>query len=1005
MEPFDYSLGSIFRELDMNHTNGLIDTDEINPDTSTFQRYFFKQASEKLDINAVYFLRDSEGIPKIPMIYFSAMDTYNAERIADLHKLAWNMGEAPLLFVVLPDQILVYNNYVPPARQKENKECNNEASLLSKIEKVSDLEAQRQKLLQFHRAQIETGEFWRRNSARFDINKRVDSTLMSNLRAIRKFLLNNISARDSVGAIDDKHRSEIVHSLLGRSILIEYLEERTDSQGRSVFPHDFFGHFLNGATRYADVLCSKEATYTLFVELEKHFNGDMFPLVESEKEVIIQEDLNELREFLLGTSDLASQQMVLWSQYSFNVIPIQLISSIYELFFHLAETDIEKEKGTYYTPYHLVSMLMDEVLPWEGLYEPKKVLDPACGSGIFLVEAYRRLVARWIYTNCLSTVQPNDLEEILKSCIYGIDCNKEAIRIASFSLSLVMCDFLEPRTIWNKLHFPRLLHYNLFHNDFFESGDFEKISYDILIGNPPWESKLSLAAKNYIKRNKNAVSDEQIAQAFTWRAGEICPNGIICLLLPSKGFLFNRSPKAQQFRLSFFNAFHVSVIINFSAYRMVLFKHAVCPAVGVIYQASVADDKTPIFYCTPKPLYTIEDRCHFLIDPNNICRIPRDLISDDLIWRIAMWGGPRDMDLIHTIQAVGHPLREILDKNGMVHGEGYKKGNKKKRCDDFIGMPLLNVKTFSPGEHFAEALPRMCDRDLERTVDTKRDIFRGPHLIIKQSHKGARFLADVLEFDAVFNHSLYGIHGEIRQLKYYCVLISSKVFAYYQMMTNRKWFVERDESEAGDILNTPFPIPSEAAIDEAVALFDADISCRDEYARARIDDFACRQYKLLPHEIALIDDAADYLYDYYSKGERSISLKPVSNDSLCRYSDVLQQVLKNSLGKNFPISCRLYHGDAPLAIAALQLSGQTATQFAVSETSEDLNQLLYRLDKQLLEERSESVFVKRNVRIYEKDCIYIIKPNQARYWNYSSACRDADEIYADVMWVWRGENG
>ena len=65
MGTFEYNLGSIFKELDMDHTNGLID--DTNASTSAFQRYFFAQVKEKLKINAVYFLRDTDGTPKIPM--------------------------------------------------------------------------------------------------------------------------------------------------------------------------------------------------------------------------------------------------------------------------------------------------------------------------------------------------------------------------------------------------------------------------------------------------------------------------------------------------------------------------------------------------------------------------------------------------------------------------------------------------------------------------------------------------------------------------------------------------------------------------------------------------------------------------------------------------------------------------------------------------------------------------------------------------------------------------
>lgn len=996
----EYSLGSIFKSLDMNYNNGL--TDDTGGKATVFQHYFFAQAKDKLNIDAIYFLRDSEGTPKIPLIYFSAMDAYDSEKIAELHRLAWNSGEAPLLFIVLPDQLLIYNNYEPPVLRTEDGSYDNTAGLFERISLVSELETQRKQLNQFHRTQIETGRFWEANRKRFDVNTRVDITLMDNLKAIRKTLLTSIKKRPLCENLNDQQRCEIVHSLLGRSILLKYLEERTDSNNKSVFPTDFFGQFLVGAQSYTDVLESHDATYRLFSELESKFNGDIFPVSDSEKAHITQEDLFELQQFLLGTSDLATQQTVLWPLYSFNAIPIQLISSIYELFFHLAETDPNKDNGTYYTPYHLVEMLMDEVLPWEGNYSDQKILDPSCGSGIFLVEAYRRLVGRWIFTNTPSKIQPNSLIKILQSCIFGVDCNKEAIRIASFSLSLAMCDFLEPRTIWNDLQFPRLLHYNLFHNDFFDcNSDFEKNDYSIVIGNPPWESKLSPAAQNYIKKNGLIVSDKQIAQAFTWRAGDICPNGTICLLLPSKSFLFNRSDTAHKFRNAFFKHFNVSVIINYSAFRWVLFEHAVSPAVGVIYKAGSADCNDPVFYCTPKPLYTIEDKRSFLIEPNNICRIPRALIGDDLIWKIAMWGSPRDMDLIHSMQATGTTFRKLFDVNGMVYAEGYKLGNRKKTCTDFLGMPMLNARTFSPQTCNPEYMPKMQYSQMECTVETKRSIFKAPHLIIKQSHKGSRFFADVLQFDAVFNHSFLGVHGNDRILKYCCLIISSKVFSYYQMMTNRRWLVERDEVEAGDILDTPIPNPTYESLLEAERLFDT-FNYPDNLDQ--IDSFVCREYRLQPYEVALIDDAIDYVYDFYCKKENSSALSQPSNDMLGSYFKALQDVLKNSLGNNLLSSCKIHRSTAPLAVCELDFSLASNASFCISNNTAKMDELLNTLDAQLLEERSGSVFVKRNVRVYGKNSICIIKPNQARYWNFSSACRDADDIYADIMRMWRNEN-
>ena len=198
----------------------------------------------------------------------------------------------------------------------------------------------------------------------------------------------------------------------------------------------------------------------------------------------------------------------------FLLIPTQLISSIYELFFHLSDED--DEKGTYYTPLHLVNLVMDEVYPWEGEYKDTSFFDPSCGSGIFLVEAYRRLVCRWMSQNDVHTITCDQLNLLLKNSIFGVDINEEAIRVASFSLSLAMCDFLDPRSIWGKLSFPRLLENNLIASDFFDKDkSFNNKRYDVIIGNPPWQSNITGKTKEYLKKANHVIGDKQIAQAFS----------------------------------------------------------------------------------------------------------------------------------------------------------------------------------------------------------------------------------------------------------------------------------------------------------------------------------------------------------------------------------------------------------------------------------------------------------------------------------------------------------
>ena len=986
-------LKGIFECLDINSNTGLATEDSL-PEMSPFQRLFYTQVHEKLGIDAVYFLRDANGIAKIPLIYFSAIQKYDATKVAELHRLSWNLGEAPLLFVVTPDEVLIYNNYEAP-QALEAGNLDPTAGIIETLSLTEGLASQRLALQKYHRSVLESGEYWRQNETRFDIQGRVDTTLMSNLRIMRKTLISQISKRcnESKETI-----TSIVHSLLSRSIFIKYLEERKDSNGATVFPQGFYSGFLESAKCYTDVLNSKDATYCLFNSLKEKFNGDTLQVAEIETKIITQKDLDELRTFILGDSELESKQLALWPFYSFDIIPIQLISSIYELFFHLSDED--DEKGTYYTPLHLVNLVMDEVYPWEGEYKDTSFFDPSCGSGIFLVEAYRRLVCRWMSQNDVHTITCDQLNLLLKNSIFGVDINEEAIRVASFSLSLAMCDFLDPRSIWGKLSFPRLLENNLIASDFFDKDkSFNNKRYDVIVGNPPWQSNITGKTKEYLKKANRVIGDKQIAQAFSIKCSELCKqNGIICLLMPSKGLLFNRSEKSRAYRENLFSDNNVLAMINLSVYRKFLFDHASGPAAAIIYTPKKEEISQPIIYCTPKPTYTIEDVRKFSIDPTDICRIPRDIIDDDRIWKIAMWGAPRDLELIAKMQSTFAPMVSFIEENHMTTAEGFKRGNRKTQCHDFEGLPLLDAKTFKPYYVSSSELKTVDFDDFECIVKNAREIFAAPHLIIKQSHKNGTFLSEVLDYDAVFNHSLLGVHGGMNMLKYLSVLIGSRVFSYYHILTNRKWLVERDELEAGDIWQTPIPKPSDEEISEACDIFDELVILPSKKQKA--EKFARHMYRLKEYENYQIDDVIDYVYDYFKNKQHSVSFEQPSIDAYKLYYHSIKEVLTNTFGTSVGLSGDLCFGNAPLSVLVLNIGRQSDKGLNVITSNDRLNEILSSLDSSLVDNK-QMVFVRRNLRIYQQDKIYIVKPCQRKYWTYSAACRDADEIFEDVSKAWR----
>ena len=145
--------------------------------------------------------------------------------------------------------------------------------------------------------------------------------------------------------------------------------------------------------------------------------------------------------------------------------------------------------GVHYTPNHLVDLVLDEVLPWDGDEWDIRVLDPACGSGVFLVKAFQRLVHRW--RNARGRPGVADLRRVLENNLFGVDKERHAVRpVASFSLYLAMCDEIEPKLVWQKnMSFPRLRDKRLVKSDFFaeDKDGFctirDESTYQLVVGN------------------------------------------------------------------------------------------------------------------------------------------------------------------------------------------------------------------------------------------------------------------------------------------------------------------------------------------------------------------------------------------------------------------------------------------------------------------------------------------------------------------------------------------
>lgn len=132
--------------------------------------------------------------------------------------------------------------------------------------------------------------------------------------------------------------------------------------------------------------------------------------------------------------------------------------------------------------------------------------------------------------------------------------------------------------------------------------------------------------------------------------------------------------------------------------------------------------------------------------------------------------------------------------------------------------------------------------------------------MIKQAPKEGRLICAVLDYDAVFNHSIFGIHGQETYLKYLCIILSSKLFSYYMLMTSGRWIIERSELEAGEIKRFPVPRFSEITEGEIDELFQRAVDSTNGYSL--IDEYVYDLYGLYDYERQLVEDALKYSAGY-----------------------------------------------------------------------------------------------------------------------------------------------
>jgi hypothetical protein len=457
------------------------------------------------------------------------------------------------------------------------------------------------------------------------------------------------------------------------------------------------------------------------------------------------------------------------------------------------------------------------------------VFDGACGSGILLTTAYRRMIA---LSEAREKRQLSFAErgELLRRHIYGGDINFMACRVTAFSLYLSLLEGLDPADILEAqeregVKLPSLDGANLHHGksaDFFRQNHaFSGRRFSLLISNPPWaepEGANRTSADDWADRVNAPFVRRQIAGAYALRAVDfLAEGGRICLILPIGQFL---GPSSASFVSHLLGAYRPRRLINFGDLQGLLFPTAenTCHVfIGELRREGAAPsipfDET-FDYCVPKADMSLalgrlpmQSADRHQLQTRSVSQDPQLLVT-------MMWGDANDLAIWTRLTARGTFAdfwKGPREHRRWVNRKGIHLNDKSR--DAVSSQPLRN-KPFVPIAALSAGSP-LLHQDLlkswpdeQKTVVGLNDgilsVFDGPRVLFPDGFSRQDHSVRAVYFDgpATFTHSIGVIAGKKEDavlLQFAAVYLRSSLARYFLMMRGWKMLCERNGVHLSDV--------------------------------------------------------------------------------------------------------------------------------------------------------------------------------------------------------------
>jgi len=912
-----------------------------------------------------------------PLIFFFESDTIDEKEVS---RKIWNLGGSPIVFFIKNGTISIHNGFLFDPEKSVFKALESKKGIKLKTDDLSFWD-------------IASGQLWHRLSGAKDAS-RVDEKLLENIQSAQEIL------------VKDGLNLEIANNLIGRLLFSRYLLDRGVSVEQRFFKDNI---------SFLELIKNKTKLYDFFKYLKVNFNGDLFPVKDNEDNQVFQSHLNLLHGLFAGTT-LATGQLSLFNHYDFNIIPVELISEVYERFIG---KENQRKEGAYYTPAFLVDYILQKTVR-EKLKKSTtcKIFDPSCGSGIFLVESLRCIIEK----NGGKKLSKRALKTIILENIFGVDKDENAVNLTIFSLYLTLLDYQEPKDI-SKFKFPNLKNKNIFFSDFFDlenrfNTELQKIELDFILGNPPWKSnKDGKSHITYHEKQNIPLSDKQIAQSFTARVKDFSSKNTACALVLTSKILYNHN--AKEFRLYLLNNFLINEILELSPCRKHLFKEATAPSAILFYRYAHGKNtsKNTLVHTSVKPNIFLKYLGLVTIEKNDIKEVQQEcFVTYDWLWKVMLYGNVFDFHFLKRLKDNYKNLNDIIEERNLLVGQGVQVGGGDNNDGShLIGKKYLDTKPPKKAlESFLIKDNILADWEVKLLHRPRNpDIFKAPYTLIKKGFNAEDFsvVSAYSEKDYVFTDSITAIRGQGKDkniLKNISAVLNSTFFRYYLLLQGSSAGVEREQGHNKDDRFT-IPISLDSGIPEKVdsiqklkqkiftqALHEPKKDCELEKLETEINKLVLKSYEISAIEKRVLDYALEISIPLFNSEEEPRST--CSEAKLSKYAqifiDYFGKKWSGQNGKYFKID--VYAHDFIVGMKFRVTNKKENCVLNFIKDKDIIGSLSRALDVGA-EKITDNFNIQRDIRGFQEDSFYIIKPNEYKNWHPAMAQIDLHEFLQDML--------